>query len=137
MYFSQIRCDPNNPNTVYVGGVNPQKSIDGAKTFRAIQGQGHVDNHAIWINPLSGTPGSDSKHVMYGNDGGIDVSYDAGVALGIDPDVGRGLLVPRVGRHAPAVLDLHGTAGQRIVVRPELDAHRRHPHVELDQRRRR
>ena len=79
MYFSQIRCDPNNPNTVYVGGVNPQKSIDGAKTFRAIQGQGHVDNHAIWINAASGTPGTDSKHVMYGNDGGIDVSYDAGV----------------------------------------------------------
>jgi len=78
MYFSQIRCDPNNPTTVYVGGVNPQKSVDAAKTFTPIRGMGHVDNHAIWIDALSGTPGSDSKRVMYGNDGGLDVSYDAG-----------------------------------------------------------
>ena len=78
MYFSQIRVDPNNPNTVYVGGVNPQKSIDSAKTFQPLRGMGHVDNHAIWIDQLSGTPASDSKHVMYGNDGGVDVSYDAG-----------------------------------------------------------
>jgi hypothetical protein len=80
MYFSQIRVDPNNCNTIYVGGVGPQKSTDGGKTFNPIQGMGHVDNHAIWINPLSGTPGSnqDSKHVVYGNDGGQDVSYDAG-----------------------------------------------------------
>ena len=33
---------------------------------------GHVDNHAIWINPHNG------QHVMYGNDGGLDVSYDGG-----------------------------------------------------------
>jgi hypothetical protein len=78
MYFSQIRVDPNNPNTVYVGGVNPQKSIDSGKTFLPIRGMGHVDNHAIWIDQLSGTPGSDSRHVMYGNDGGMDVSWDAG-----------------------------------------------------------
>ena len=79
MYFSQIRVDPNRPDTVYVGGVNPQKSTDGGKTFLPIQGMGHVDNHAIWINPLSGTPGNESKQVVYGNDGGQDVTYDAGV----------------------------------------------------------
>ncbi len=78
MYFSQIRVDPNNPNTIYVGGVNPMKSSDSGKTFEALTGMGHVDNHAIWINQLSGTPGADSLHVMYGNDGGVDVSYDAG-----------------------------------------------------------
>ncbi len=72
MYFSQIRVDPNNPEVVYVGGVNPQKSIDGAKTFNGLQNMGHVDNHAIWIDPLN------SQHVMYGNDGGLDVSWDGG-----------------------------------------------------------
>jgi len=73
MYFSQIRVDPNNQEVVYVGGVNAQKSIDGAKTFTSIeQSKGHVDNHAIWIDPLN------SQHVMYGNDGGLDVSYDGG-----------------------------------------------------------
>ncbi|HXT69198.1 MAG TPA: hypothetical protein VN700_05565 [Vicinamibacterales bacterium] len=72
MYFSQIRVDPNNTEIVFVGGVNPQKSTDGAKTFTPLQGMGHVDNHAIWIDPAN------SKHVMYGNDGGLDVSWDGG-----------------------------------------------------------
>ncbi len=73
MYYSQIRVDPNNENVVYVGGTNARKSIDGGKTFESIQsGMGHVDHHAIWINP------NNSNHVMYGNDGGLDVSYDAG-----------------------------------------------------------
>jgi len=72
MYYSQIRVDPNTENTIYVGGVTPRKSIDGGKTWISLQGQGHVDNHAIWINP------EDSNHVMYGNDGGLDVSYDGG-----------------------------------------------------------
>jgi photosystem II stability/assembly factor-like uncharacterized protein len=72
MYFSQIRVDPNNPEVVYVGGVGPRKSIDGAKTFTNLQGMGHVDNHAIWIDP------NNSQHVVYGNDGGLDISYDGG-----------------------------------------------------------
>ncbi len=73
MYFSQIRVDPSNENIVFVGGVNAQKSTDGAKTFTGLQGMGHVDHHAIWINPNNG------QHVMYGNDGSIDISYDGGL----------------------------------------------------------
>ncbi len=72
MYYSQIRVDPNHENVVYVGGTNPAKSTDGGKTFEPLRGMGHVDNHAIWIDP------NDSDHVMYGNDGGLDVSYDGG-----------------------------------------------------------
>ncbi len=73
MYYSQIRVDPNNENVVYVGGTNAAKSTDGGRTFESIQGgMGHVDNHAIWIDP------NDSDHVMYGNDGGLDISYDGG-----------------------------------------------------------
>jgi photosystem II stability/assembly factor-like uncharacterized protein len=72
MYFSQIRVDPNNPDVVYLGGVGPTKSIDGGKTWCGENNMGHVDNHAIWIDPLN------SKHVMYGNDGGIDATWDAG-----------------------------------------------------------
>ena len=73
MYYSQIRVDPTNPEIVYVGGQNAAKSIDGAKTFESIQGgMGHVDNHALWINPHN------NQHVMYGNDGSLDVSYDGG-----------------------------------------------------------
>jgi len=73
MYYSQIRVDPNNENVVYVGGVNPQKSVDGAKTWTPLRGMGHVDNHAIWIDP------NNSQHVVYGNDGGMDISYDGGL----------------------------------------------------------
>jgi len=72
MYYSQVRVDPTNHDIVYVGGVNPAKSTDGGKTFVGLQGMGHVDNHAIWIDPLN------HQHVMYGNDGGLDVSYDGG-----------------------------------------------------------
>lgn len=72
MYFSQIRVDPNNCETVYLGGVGPTKSVDSGKTWSGLNNMGHVDNHAIWIDPLN------SKHVMYGNDGGLDVTWDAG-----------------------------------------------------------
>lgn len=72
MYYSQIRVDPNNPEIVYTGGVNFMKSTDGGKTFRAVQGLAHVDHHAIWINPKN------SNHLLVGNDGGLDVTYDQG-----------------------------------------------------------
>jgi photosystem II stability/assembly factor-like uncharacterized protein len=72
MYYSQIRVDPSNENYVFVGGVGPRKSLDGGKTWINLPNMGHVDNHAIWINPTNG------RHVMYGNDGGLDVSYDQG-----------------------------------------------------------
>jgi photosystem II stability/assembly factor-like uncharacterized protein len=72
MYFSQLRVDPNNENTIYVGGVQAMKSTDGGRTFTELQGMGHVDHHAIWIDP------NNSQHVMYGNDGSVDKSYDGG-----------------------------------------------------------
>jgi photosystem II stability/assembly factor-like uncharacterized protein len=72
LYFSQLRIDPNDCNTIYLGGVGPTKSTDGGVTWQGLNNMGHVDNHAIWIDP------SNSRHVMYGNDGGLDVSLDAG-----------------------------------------------------------
>src|SRR5215831_7084984 len=71
-YFSQLRVDPNDCETVYLGGVGPTKSTDGGKTWQGLNNMGHVDNHAIWIDP------SNSRHVMYGNDGGLDESHEAG-----------------------------------------------------------
>src|SRR5436190_1766613 len=73
MYYSQIRVDPSNPENVFVGGLNFSRSTDGGKTFKSLQpGIAHSDHHAIWIDPKNG------KHVMMGNDGGLDVSYDQG-----------------------------------------------------------
>ncbi len=78
MYFSQLRVDPQNPNTIYVAGLPVAKSLDGGKTFATLDDAGgnqspaHVDQHAIWVDPRNG------KHLMIGNDGGLDISYDQG-----------------------------------------------------------
>jgi photosystem II stability/assembly factor-like uncharacterized protein len=78
MYFSQVRVDPNNDKTVYVAGLPWAKSTDGGRTFATLDNAGgnnspgHVDQHAMWIDPRNG------KHLMIGNDGGFDVSWDQG-----------------------------------------------------------
>jgi photosystem II stability/assembly factor-like uncharacterized protein len=71
MYFSQVRIDPNDPEVVYLGGVDLHQTIDGGKTINtAAASRTHSDHHAIWIDP------SNSNHVLIGNDGGLAVSYD-------------------------------------------------------------
>lgn len=73
MYYSQIRVDPRNDQIVYTGGLNFSKSIDGGKTFKSLQqGIAHSDHHAIWVDP------NNNNHILIGNDGGLDVSYDQG-----------------------------------------------------------
>jgi photosystem II stability/assembly factor-like uncharacterized protein len=78
MYFSQIRVDPANDKTIYVAGLPVAKSLDGGHTFATLdnaggnESPGHVDQHAIWIDPKN------PKHLMIGNDGGLDVSWDQG-----------------------------------------------------------
>jgi photosystem II stability/assembly factor-like uncharacterized protein len=72
MYYSQVRVDPTNDQIIYQGGAPFYKSIDGGKTFQNVQGVAHSDHHAIWIDPKN------TNHVIIGNDGGIDVTYDQG-----------------------------------------------------------
>jgi photosystem II stability/assembly factor-like uncharacterized protein len=78
MYFTQLRVDPTNDKTVYVAGLPVSKSLDGGKTFASLDDgggngtPGHVDQHAIWIDPRN------PKHLLIGNDGGLDVSWDQG-----------------------------------------------------------
>ncbi len=72
MYYSQIRVDPTNPEIAYQGGAPFFKSMDGGKTWATVQGIPHSDHHAIWIDPRDG------KHILLGNDGGFDVTYDRG-----------------------------------------------------------
>ena len=72
MYYSKIRVDPGNPDIVYTLGANAYKSRDGARTFLTMSGYSHVDHHQLWINPRNG------NHLIIGNDGGLDISYDQG-----------------------------------------------------------
>lgn len=72
-YFGVVEVNPTNPEEVYIAGVPILRSEDGGKTFKSINGQNvHVDHHAIWIDPE--LPG----HLINGNDGGINISYDSG-----------------------------------------------------------
>jgi photosystem II stability/assembly factor-like uncharacterized protein len=72
MYYSKIRVDPGNDQIVYTLGAGASKSTDGGKTFAPMGGQSHSDHHALWINPRNG------NHLIIGNDGGLDISYDQG-----------------------------------------------------------
>jgi photosystem II stability/assembly factor-like uncharacterized protein len=78
MYFSQLRIDPTNDKTIYVAGLPGARSLDGGKTFITLDNAGgngdpgHVDQHAIWIDPRN------PKHIMEGNDGGLNISWDQG-----------------------------------------------------------
>ena len=72
-YFAQIRVDPSNKDRLYLAGVPLIKSDDGGKTFSSISKENvHADHHALWINPKM--PG----HLINGNDGGLNISYDDG-----------------------------------------------------------
>lgn len=81
-YFGKLFVSPENENVVYLLGVPLMKTTDGGKTFKEIPESGgsygygyydvHPDHHALWINP------TDPRVVWLGNDGGLNVSCDAG-----------------------------------------------------------
>lgn len=72
-YFGEIRVDPQNPAKVYTMGVPLVKSNDYGKTWESIDYENmHGDYHALWLNP------NRSGHLIVGNDGGVNISYDDG-----------------------------------------------------------
>ena len=72
MYFSQIRVSTEDPDIVYTVDQRVAKSRDGGRTWETLGGFGHVDQHAVWVNP------DDHDHLLIGNDGSVDVSRDQG-----------------------------------------------------------
>ncbi|TPN87743.1 VPS10 domain-containing protein [Aquimarina algicola] len=72
-YFAQIQVSPANKDHIYISGVPVLKSKDAGKTFISINGKNvHADHHALWINP------ENPNHLINGNDGGVNISYDDG-----------------------------------------------------------
>ena len=72
-YFAQIRVDPQDKDKIYLAGVPLIFSGDGGQTFESISKENvHSDHHALWINP------GQSGHLINGNDGGVNISYDNG-----------------------------------------------------------
>ncbi len=71
-YYSRLTVDPTNDLVVYVYSGQNYVSRDGGKTFEVISRGTHPDHHALWVNPWN------PNHLIDGNDGGIDISYDGG-----------------------------------------------------------
>ncbi|MBN8566080.1 MAG: glycosyl hydrolase [Flavobacteriales bacterium] len=72
-YFGRISVDLSNSDKIYVSGVPIIKSNDGGKTFVSINRENvHLDHHIVWVNP------SQPGHLINGNDGGLNISYDDG-----------------------------------------------------------
>jgi photosystem II stability/assembly factor-like uncharacterized protein len=71
-YYSTLTIDPHNADIVWFPQVPLLRTIDGGKSIQQVGGTRHGDHHDVWINP------ADTRHIIEGNDGGIDVSRDGG-----------------------------------------------------------
>ena len=72
-YFAQISVAASNPDYVVISGVPLLASANGGKSFENIGGDNvHSDHHHVWVNP------NNPKHLINGNDGGVNMSYDGG-----------------------------------------------------------
>ncbi|MBK8556221.1 MAG: hypothetical protein IPL65_10850 [Lewinellaceae bacterium] len=73
-YYAEIYADPSNENVVYSVHTQVTRSIDGGQSFDSWVSSWriHPDHHALWIDP------NDPKHIIDGNDGGLNITYDGG-----------------------------------------------------------
>jgi photosystem II stability/assembly factor-like uncharacterized protein len=72
-YFGIMGVSQLDQNKIYIGGVPLLKSDDGGKTFKNIGAANvHSDHQALWVNP------NKAGHVVNGNDGGINITFDDG-----------------------------------------------------------
>jgi len=72
-YYQEIVADPRAVDRVYSMDTWMMVTDDGGKTFRKVgEKYKHVDNHALWIDPL------DTEHLLAGCDGGVYESFDRG-----------------------------------------------------------
>ncbi|MBS1492029.1 MAG: glycosyl hydrolase [Bacteroidetes bacterium] len=72
-YFSRISVSPTDENKIYVMGVIVVKSSDGGATFKSINEDNvHADHHYMWVDA------NREGHLINGNDGGLNLSYDDG-----------------------------------------------------------
>jgi len=72
-YYTRIYADTEDVDRVYVMNVAYHVSNDGGKTFQAKYAP-HGDHHDLWIAP------EDARRLIIADDGGAQVSYDAGVS---------------------------------------------------------
>ncbi len=72
-YFGKVFVSPSNPDKIAITGVGILLSTDGGKTFKEIGKENvHADHHFVWMN------GQRDSHMIIGNDGGCNITYDNG-----------------------------------------------------------
>lgn len=71
-WFGNIRVDPNNPDKVFVMGLDVYRTENGGQSWTYSSGSMHVDQHGLIVHPLN------SNFVVAGNDGGIYTSQNGG-----------------------------------------------------------
>ena len=72
-YFGKVFVSPSNPDKIAITGVSVLLSTDGGKTFSSIGKENvHADHHFVWMN------GQNDSHMIIGNDGGCNITYDNG-----------------------------------------------------------
>ncbi|WGH74680.1 thrombospondin type 3 repeat-containing protein [Tenacibaculum tangerinum] len=81
-----LKVDPNDENTLYVGGIDLFKSIDGAKTWQQISKWSNNNLLSSLAVPLvhsdqHGLAFASSNKMVFGNDGGVYFSDNSGSAI--------------------------------------------------------
>jgi len=76
-YYGRLVVDPNDDKVLIAPETRTVISRDAGKTFQFANWEAdkkcHVDSRVVWIDPLN------SKHILNGNDGGVDESWDGGL----------------------------------------------------------
>ena len=72
-YYMHVFADPQDEDTVYVNNHRMWRSTDAGAHFTQVPTP-HGDNHALWIDPR------DNRRMIQGNDGGANVSFNAGAS---------------------------------------------------------
>ena len=104
-YDLDVAVDPNNKNTVFAGGVNCFKSVDGGVTWEISSHwwgdcgvpSVHADLHVLEYNPLN-------NRLYAGNDGGIYYTANGGTSW---PEITDGLPISQVYRIGQAKTDVN------------------------------
>ena len=73
-YYAELYVDPKNENRLYNIFSRVARSEDGGKSWTELLNYNtvHPDHHAFWIDP------NNSNNLIDGNDGGLNISHDAG-----------------------------------------------------------
>ena len=71
-WYGRVKCDPVNPDNLYVIAFDIYKTTDGGNSYGTVFNGVHVDQHAVAIHPLN------HDLVLVGNDGGVHLSSDGG-----------------------------------------------------------